>query len=80
MKNHTAVGWLVDQLVSSGHLSPEAIYYCRKQLREAEQLEKENTAKYIRNAYNAGYTDKAINHINDVDIYTNEVMYSLYEL
>jgi hypothetical protein len=77
MAQQTAVEWLVDQ-VNSDCLNSTFIE--PKLTEQAKQMEKEQIERLVRNAYNAGYADRECNHLNDADIYTNETIYTIYEM
>jgi hypothetical protein len=75
MAQQTAVEWLVNNIWKG-----EPTLHQKVLIEQAKEMEKEQIERLVRNAYNAGYTDRECNHLNDVDIYTNETIYTIYEM
>ena len=71
MAQQTAVDYIIEQLLESGHLTIETTYYCKNLIRQAKQMEKQQRIT----DYNVGYQDAQCNHINDAENYANEQEY-----
>lgn len=49
----------------------------KRDLEALKKEEKDYIQKVIIDAYNAGYEDKEVSHINDCDTYANQIIYNL---
>ena len=54
----------------------DVLYMFREELQKSKKTKEEILKQALIDAYNAGYIDAQVNHINDAETYANELMYA----
>lgn len=74
-KNNTAVNYLVEHILLELYLNGNNSYEKRVDLLKHIEKAKEIETKLRTDAYNQGFTDATVNHINDAENFVNEQNY-----
>lgn len=74
MEQFTAIEWLIEQLYKHQyHINILDVAELNGYFKQAKALE--YTAQDVKEAYNAGYTDRECNHISDANNYIHDLSY-----
>lgn len=69
----TSIEWFIDNLPK--RFKNSILNSCGKLIDVSKQMDREDKQQIMKQAYNQGYTDATLNHINDADQYAYEQDY-----